>query len=56
MKRWNRTDDKFLWKTIRIVAQESGVELEEVVDCLVSSENSPYWSRILPELRKQSRL
>lgn len=55
IKRWNRTDDKYLWKIVRDVAKDFNLELEEVVDCLTSSENSPFWGKILPTLKEQSK-
>uniref|UniRef100_A0A7S3NZU2 Uncharacterized protein n=1 Tax=Euplotes crassus TaxID=5936 RepID=A0A7S3NZU2_EUPCR len=53
LKRWNRTDDKHLWKIIRTVAESQNESLEEVLELIITNDQSPYWKMILPTLRNQ---
>lgn len=56
LKRWNRTDDKHLWKIIRSIASDQNEPLEEVLECIISNDQSPYWKLILPTLRNQGKI
>jgi hypothetical protein len=53
VRRWNREDDRHLWRIIREIAEDEGEEFENVVGCIISSDYSPYWDKIVPILKSQ---
>mmetsp|Transcript_12603 Transcript_12603/g.14181 ORF Transcript_12603/g.14181 Transcript_12603/m.14181 type:complete len:193 (-) Transcript_12603:101-679(-) len=53
LKRWNRTDDKHLWKIIRTVSLDMNIDLENVVKEIASNDQSSHWAKILPVLKSQ---
>jgi hypothetical protein len=53
VRRWNREDDRHLWRIIREISEDEGEEFENVVGCIISSDYSPYWDKIVPILKSQ---
>lgn len=55
LKRWNRTDDKNLFRIIREISREDHVSLDEVIESITTNEGSAYWSRIMLRLKNQGK-
>lgn len=53
VRRWNREDDRNLWRIIREIADDEGEDFENVIGCIISSDYSPYWDKIIPILKSQ---
>jgi hypothetical protein len=53
VRRWNREDDRNLWRIIREIAEDEEEDFENVIGCILSSDYSPYWDKIVPILKSQ---
>ena len=58
MKRWNRIDDKRLFKVIRNMAEKSHMILDDFVREIINNDTSPFWEKIYqqaPEAKQMQK-